>query len=82
MLGTILVMFANPSSCLQATLEVHRACSNFARIHMPLLLPLGPSQTFLLLQLPTASGRIFRWLYSIGRFGVIIVICYMVFHLK
>ena len=56
MLGIILVMLASPSFCLQATLEVHRACFNFARIHILLLLPLCPSQTFLLLQLPTLVG--------------------------
>src|SRR5258706_546904 len=74
MLGIISVMLASPSSCLQATLAVHGACSNSARIHMPLLLPLGPSQTFLLLQLPTPSGKIFGWLYSMGRLGVIVLI--------
>src|SRR5258706_12018641 len=74
MLGIISVMLASPSSCLQATLAVHGACSNSARIHMPLLLPLGPSQTFLLLQLPTPSGKIFGWLYSMGRLGMIVLI--------
>ena len=34
MLGIILVMLASPSFYLQAALEVHRACSNFARTHM------------------------------------------------
>src|SRR5258706_6036893 len=74
MQGIILVMLASPSSCLQATLGVHGVCSNFARILMPLLLPLGPSQTFSLLRLPTPSGRIFKWLYSLGKFGVIVLI--------
>ena len=74
MLGIILVMLASPSFCLQATSEVHRAWSKFARIHMPLLLPLDPSQTFSLLQLPIPSGRIFRWLYSQGKVGVIVLI--------
>src|SRR5258706_16216437 len=59
MLGIISVMLASTSSCLQATLVVHGACSNSARIHMPLLLPLAPSQTFLLLQLPTPIRRVF-----------------------
>ena len=43
MLGIILVILASPSFHL---LEVHKVCSNFARIHMLLLLLLDPSQTF------------------------------------
>ena len=42
MLGIILGILASPLFCLQAILEVHEACSNFARIHMLLLLLLGP----------------------------------------
>src|ERR1700749_1700071 len=74
MLGIILVMLANLSFSLPPILEVHAACSNFARIHMQLLLHLGLSQISSLLQLPTPSGRIFSWLYSLANYGVIALI--------